>query len=774
MVILLECTHKRIESLKLPNKTLSEIIGWHFASRKLDEKIKWTYETKKFLEEDAAHFVLYAVDTDIVKCYCAPFLLGSPPSESKNIPYGVIFPPDQKNVQAASAITFIIAKYIFFSLNNDWPVLQLPTQAEETIRVYDAVAENAAIASEQFASISDLLDNVSQKFIKEINGKMNASKTEESNRDILEIINKLGELLTGKEADYLLEMRNYLQIISESTLISTDEASNIFKNKEEISGLGEALSSNNINDFINEYLDREQWIKYLVDDKNNLTKKKEEDAYALARLETINRKLAPLGGRLILITGAKSIINAAKNNKGDQFLKKYIRHFHSFLPLAFGYAEGTNEALDFILGYNALKDGDGDNKKDLDYDTLEEEWIEYRDKVIQSSLLNSNKLFSDILDALREKFAKGTSKENFASELIKASENIKKEMITLRTTLIAEFAKVGISSLQIGKRSPYRNAPNVKFDSYTNANNLFKLFLKDGDLSSINLGIELEKLKKDCISQEIGINDLGYLYFLITAAIFAALNRWNVTEDMAGYAVMIAEKKPITKAHSSISGREAYYLLASAKRLNAHDIKDFEKVDDLLNKANEALELDKKNRPDLNITKCRFDSERIATEISKWHYQLDKNITIKIPDSFIEEIYSRLEEVQKKDSDDLSTIVQYAINGLQALSLYLLSIGDNLSRDKIVEILTRYANEINAFNGIESLLDKKIQKTYLMEAYWLFGNIIHNIESQNITITKEKIDYFFGKVKFIAKYDESRFPNLHNLCIKIYVTFEGV
>ena len=144
---------------------IKDYIDWTLASIRLEEKIKWTHETKRFLEEDKSHFVLYAVDTDIVKCYCNPAQQGNGSSEEKSIPYGVIFPPEKNDKQAASAITFVIAKYIFFILNKEYPIFQLPTQAEETKRVYEAVASNASLARDAFGNIADGLQGISEKVI---------------------------------------------------------------------------------------------------------------------------------------------------------------------------------------------------------------------------------------------------------------------------------------------------------------------------------------------------------------------------------------------------------------------------------------------------------------------------------------------------------------------------------------------------------------------------------------------------------------------------------
>lgn len=746
-----------------PKNAIKDYIYWILASRNLEEKIKWTNETKRFLEEDESHFVLYAVDTDIVKCYCAPAQQGTGNSEEGSIPYGVIFPPEQKDDQAASAITFVIAKYIFFILNNKYPIFQLPTQAAETKKVYEAVARDASLARDAFGNISDELKNISEQVIKNLE---NTIIKEEEDNDILEIIDKLGELLTDSKTDDLLEMKNYLQILSDSTLISTDDAAEIYRNDKDLSIISEALVADDIEDWLYEYEYKEEWINILFNEKSSINsyqaKKLEADAYALARLETINRKLAPIGGRMILITGANSIIKAAKEREND-FLKKYIRHFHSFLPSAFGYAENSNDTIDYILGFRALNSDETENKNDFAIKDLEKEWIEFRDKTIQSSLINSNQLFSDILETLRRKLASKTSKKEFAKELKEASINLRQELLMLRVSLVASFARAGILRLQTGKRSLVRNPPNIQFDSLSNANSLFKYFL-DRDLSKIDLSKALDDLEQDCISKEIGINDLGYLYFLVTATIFASLNSWKAAEDMAGYAVMIAEEKPKTKSNSSISGREAYYLLAISKRLNAYSANELKDIEQLVDKALLALNEDKENRPDIKINPYRFNVEKIALQMAKYHFLAKQGEPVEAYND-IEKIYMQFEEIKRKAPEDFLTIVKYAINGLQAVSLACM----DLSIEDVKKIIRIFTDEINEFLEIESEINdnEKVQKTYLMEAYWLFGNIAQDVMLENSRFDEKKIERLFRKIEPITHYDESRFNKLKKLCIQM-------
>ncbi len=743
---------------------IKDYIDWTLASFNLEEKIKWTNETKRFLEEDESHFVLYAVDTDIVKCYCAPAQTGTGSFEEGSIPYGVIFPPEKKDDQAASAITFVIAKYIFFILNNKYPIFQLPTQAAETKRVYEAVARDASLARDAFGNISDELKNISEKVIKNLE---NTISQEDDDSDILEIIDKLGELLTDSKADYLLEMKNYLQVLSDSTLTSTDDAAKIYRNDKDLSIVGEALVADDIEDWLYEYEYKEEWIDILFNEKRSINsyqaKKLEADAYALARLETINRKLAPLGGRMILITGANTIIRAAQEKEND-FLKKYIRHFHSFLPGAFGYAENSNDAIDYILGFRALNSKKTETENNFAIKDLEKEWIEFRDKTIQSSLINSNELFSDILDTLRKKLASKTTKKEFAKELKKLSKDIKQEVLKLRISLVATFAKAGILMLKTGKRSPVRNPPNIQFDSLSNANSLFEHFL-DSDLSKTDLSKALKDLEEDCDSKEIGINDLGYLYFLVTATIFASIDRWKAAEDMAGYAVMIAEEKPKTKSNSSISGREAYYLLAISKRLNAYSVDELKDTELLVDKALSALNEDKKKRPAIKINPYRFNVEKIALQIARYHFLVKQGKDIEVYND-IKKIYKQFEEVKKKTPDDFPTIVKYSINGLQAISLACMT--KNLLPEDIKKNIEAFSTEINAFLEIEkSINNKRIQKTYLMKAYWLFGNIAKDLISENTRFDEEAIERLFRHLEPITHYDKSRFDKLKKLCIKM-------
>jgi hypothetical protein len=365
---------------------------------------------------------------------------------------------------------------------------------------------------------------------------------------------------------------------------------------------------------------------------------------------------------------------------------------------------------------------------------------------------------------LRKKLASKTTKKEFAKELKKLSKDIKQELLELRISLVATFARAGILMLKTGKRSPVRNPPNIQFDSLSNANSLFEHFL-DRDLSKIDLNKALDDLEKDCISTEIGINDLGYLYFLVTATIFASIDSWKAAEDMAGYAVMIAEERPKTKSNSSISGREAYYLLAISKRLNAYSVDELKDIEQLVDKALSALKEDKNKRPGIKISLYRFNVEKIALQIARYHFLVMQGENIEVYDD-IKKIYKQFEEVKRKTPKDFKTIVKYAINGLQAISLACMT--KNLLIEDIKKNIEAFSTEIDAFLEIEKSINnnKRIQKTYLMKAYWLFGNISKDLISGN-TRDEEAIERLFRHLKPITHYDESRFDKLKKLCIKM-------
>ncbi len=797
---------------------LSQAKEWLKKIKLLDEYVEMEQETRDFKSGGKDRFVLYAVDSDIVLCYSSPWIKG-PKTKSSLVPYGVIFPPDENDEEAASALTYTIARYIFFHLDPAWPIFQLPTHSTETSRIFDTVARQGNSSRMQATTLTDQLQAISEKSLENVGSETKKAfrtpsaidNSAEPGEIIKSILDKLKSFLINRGKSPVAEFEYYLELLIKWAILSTDDADDFFKKTEGLERLGKALIPEDIFDWIEEADDRKRWIVLLKaahsmkHDHPMKAVNLETDANALTRLNMINRKLEPMGGRMILITGSNTIHKAA-NEWGKGFSNKYIRHFHSFVPSAFRDVENTEEqaknekynVLRDILGYRALSKNQSPSKK-LDvrlrsvlkknknaFIDIKQDWISFRKQVTHSSLVLSDDSQTRMVaafESLRDSLNLNIQTTDFQQELGKFASNIRQEMLNTRLLLVDEFAKTGIEYLQTGKRSDARNPPIIRFDSYKNADHLFSLFRGSSDLKKILIKDELDKLKEDCLSDEVGITDLGYLHFLVFSSIFATLNRWSIAADLAWHAIEIAKQKPATKTNSNVSGREAYYLLAVALRINAGNLDDFELAGKMLDSADEALTQDIASRPALKISPYRFDAERIAIEVGKLHFQSLKNDKYPdIPEEILDRIESGLNNEQQQNKKDDALIVKYAINGLQMISLLLQK--ENISMTKecvkvdFLQAIKKYQDKIKMFYDIMERAfpdgsNNNLQKTRLMKMYCLFADILLTIiNTEQKTGLQEKFNSEFTDMNIeqakSTVYDIHRYTKLREQCLDIF------
>ncbi|OIO68232.1 MAG: hypothetical protein COW19_03165 [Zetaproteobacteria bacterium CG12_big_fil_rev_8_21_14_0_65_55_1124] len=788
---------------------LSQAKAWMVFAERLNEHVSLDRKTANFLAEDPDHFVFYAVDTDVVMCFTSPWNLGLGSSKSSNspsakqMPYGVIFPPDQGDAEAASGITFAIAKYVFFHLS-DWPLFQLPTHAEETRRVFDAAAYKAIGYNESVRTMQEQLnilteatkptekkiDNMIEQLAKEMDQGGSTLR-----RQVVNILDQLEPLVIGREKSAAVEMERYLRLLLEGSLVSTDETQQLIDDSEGLSDVLAALEKpQGLFEWIEESGEEIGWMKSLEEEHARYTGKKqgivqiEADAKALARLSVINKKLEPLGGRMILISGAAAIHRAAKSKDGN-FHEKYIRHFHSFVPQAFLEAEkNLNSSADKIsgnvrdtFGFRTLtRRPTSGNKSEVlsksrfshllsgdhePFKKIEDDWVDFRKRIIRSAVTNA---ISQQFYLVREAANSESGDEHRLKEMLKVlGRKIQEDVWKERLSLAAEFAATGVEFLLTLGVASARNPPDVKFESYVNANRLFQTLRSATNLINLDPPFreQLKKLEGDCVSKEVGLNDLGYVHFIVFAGIFAAANRWGITADLASNAIEIANTNPSTKKGGGISGREAYYLKSSALRLTAKNTKDFEEARKALQQARNALEQDKKRG--VHISKLRFDAEEIATEIGEWHFLAVREKLPFIDACNFEKSSDLLDQVLQYQNDDYPLLIQCSVNGIQMASI-LMQVDQ-----QILENSPLFLERVKKFRQvmIDTLRQEgegKVRKTYLMKTYGMFADILLNRCSEiKSPVNKNKLHQLFLNPDISTKYDLKRYSALRELCQKL-------
>lgn len=797
--------------------------SWLKKARRLDQHIFLEEETQRFLNTDDSRFVLYSADTDIVMCYTSPWMLSSgskgkaASAGQSTKAYGELFPPDENDPKAASSLTFALAQYLFFEHNNHWPVFQLPSHSSETDRVFSVAASRARLdnmrAKENLSllqtwaeateeQISRFVDKnaVDAQFMEEL-GKANKASTLQ-HEDLAQILTQVEQFVVNRDKSPTAEIDRYLSLLLKGALVSTHEATGIAD--DEPDGVAEILKQlsreGTISEWIAEISSRDEWVNRLNkahganDSKNKsdnrLSNKILTDANALARLEILNKRLEKLNGRLIFITGADTILNTAEKYD-PKFRNKYIRHFHSFVPHLLAKAKNTlpevkNVAgISDFLGFRALayprefspKKVTGSISQLLEtnpdpFSDIQEEWIGVRDKMILSSMTNSkasgNELENILLNQI-SKLKKNISDHDIGSQfkesLKKFVRKLRKSLMEEKLSLAAEFATTGTEFLLAQGVSKERNPPDVCFDSYKNAHELFAVLKENDYLKDLqpNLRERLKSLKEDTKAQEPGINDLGYLEFLVFSGVFATAGRWNIATELAGYAVDIAETNPETKSGSHISGREAYYIQASAVRLSARYLEDYSVARELLKKAKRALAEDKAGRPELVMDSLRFDAEEIAVLVSELHHSSMKHNIHPIKEDAENGLVTAFKLWGKPKASPNNSVVelQLRVNILQLISLILQN-QPTTEREGFIQAVQDCFNEINVF--FEDELNSLVRKTNLIKAYMYFAGCFLRAVGKLPTSSKiENLDNF-RSIKGATVYDEDRYRKLHEQC----------
>lgn len=801
--------------------TETKLREWIHSAGRLDHYSSRTDETERFLEEDENHFVLYAVDTDIVMCYTSPWVLGR--SSNKNsVAYGEIFPPDGEDNHAASAITYTIARYIFFELNNTWPIFQLPAHSHETKSVFAEVAYKASLANDMYHDKVSQLEIAAEKSIDEVLSHSawrqgtpghrsilmafqteNGSKEENvSPADLTVLLDELETLIIERGKSPVEEIRRYLSLLLEGTLISTEDAPALGEGEPD--GINEIMAAvsgrGTIHEWVREFEEREFWSQKLRGKTKPKGRRKykhkgrnvQDDANALAWLSTVNHRLERFGGRMVLITGAQNIIETVgkagvANEIDPSFGNKYIRHFHSFIPQAF-VAMDDDDAEDFFAFRSLVHEKARSPiekrritraiRKTLENDgnsihELADRWRDYRDRVVLNAAVGAEETESDLSELFRAARRAVTDDQvppqSVSETLGNLSSKLREDIARYRIELAEEFAGTGVEFLLALGINTARNPPDIRFDSYKNAAKVFRILLSADRLDGLQPPFRelLESIKNDCISKNTGANDLGYLNFLVFAGVFASAGHWSVTAEISGYAVDISKLKPRTKSGSGITGREAYFLKAVATRISARGIADFDSSRKLLRKAISALRKDKIERPDLQISDLRFRAEMLATDVGEWQFT---SVNQNLNDHILESLPIALNLIEEaRNEKDETVLLQNAVNGLQLVSLYLLHDLKPSGDVVLIESTQSFLKAISeVFNSSAELPEIGLRKTDLIKAYELFAKVLLGHPEAK----KDDVIAFFEMLDLksaITKYDSKRFARLKGLCIELSI-----
>lgn len=377
-----------------------------------------------------------------------------------------------------------------------------------------------------------------------------------------------------------------------------------------------------------------------------------------------------------------------------------------------------------------------------------------------------------------------------------------------------QFSGLGASSLLDAHKNGIRNPPDLMFDSLPITDSIFRDLARPRRVfhTARDFAARFEMIAEEAYSPTSDDDDdyrqLCYLKYLVLGALFASANRWVVAGQHASNAAQIVERArlagspvQVKKPKTNISGREAYYLMAVARRITAHQDDDFVEAFKLLRKAASCLEEDQSGRVEIDIPKIRFTSEELALELGRYYNAREDNTDLPCDTEFerVQSAARRLLLRMSLSSQDSpgaghsftvrrTTRTNIAVNLVQVAVIVEfrrrsqfrredeISISEEVLRsalDEIIEhtdirhVLTKIGIQ---HNFEDSLSDKEVMCSPLTLIYFVVGCAL--LDDPRIWVPTEtgQIDTIFSQNREavqITRYDRNRYRRLKKLALEI-------
>lgn len=406
---------------------------------------------------------------------------------------------------------------------------------------------------------------------------------------------------------------------------------------------------------------------------------REHDAKAIINLYILNARLKNqnTGWRAIFITGAQGLAEACygrfpnvpgvDQEVADKFSQKFVRHLWAYTTEALleperegrrrfiNWLDGllASEALttrfneegltDLVLNPSVSVLGKNGQEKNAGKRTLKsvlQDWNALTEQAVAKHRLESLEVNTDEALRLQHRIVSivgqwykdlgGDSWENLIGI-------IREEYHRAKDRTFLEFSSIGKDAIFQAHGIRQRNPPDLAFASLPNTNRIFQRLLDVRKYSSQEFSDDYKAIAEDCRdSREDGDDrQLSHLRFLVLGAAFAAANKWGVALSQGKRAISIIERSrsstfwpiPVKSQQPGapktfMSGREAYFLCASATRVIAATADDLDAALELLRKSEGALAEDKEHEGAEQVTYVRFKCERLALALT--HYYLER------------------------------------------------------------------------------------------------------------------------------------------------------
>lgn len=596
--------------------------------------------------------VLYCIDTNVLQLYLTPSRMG-PRADDGGGGYGLVFPDDDD--QTASALAAALSRYIFFDLadadaNDDRiPLIILPGYEQESRKVYNTLEDRCKGFIDEIKSsrtaLASSLDELSNSIDNE--GEIDRLFKELfSDANPLHAFNRFNHLIHAGRIGRLAPL--IPKIVSKWGLPGECE-------------VAKALSApNTVIDKVFEGVFRREWAARFktARSEQNLA----NDVNALGRLTLINAYLKKMKSRLVLITGDQAMHKTARDFKPDyldgrDFAHVYLRHPRAFLS-----------STQIIARIERPQDSEGGITSDLVVnwlDSLLSRFVEYdgptlnslreiafgTSNAIKKEILKSNFDESTVIESLKQEWSSHAyelRKQHASTSSIARGEmerllgkkkmrNYQEILDELDRTLLERseetwqgfFRAIVRTGFDLflangdGDQIRHRNPPAIAFDSFkhTSAFVCRALGNRDGYDLRGDLDNSLPAIRDEDPS--------GYSEMLAYATLYSFRGNWYVAKLLAERAISIAERLQAGakilaekgRFARHISGREAYYFAAVAKRNCARTVEELRGIDDLLLKAEQSLDKDLKREQPTHLCPMRFKVEAIALLLTNFLFR---------------------------------------------------------------------------------------------------------------------------------------------------------
>lgn len=584
-------------------------------------------------DEDDESKVFYAIDTNVLYMY-----LDSGETPQK-IEYGTVFEEDRD--ETAAFLTSVISHYIFSVLGGagQTPLLLLPGHDGEALRYFDRIVSMAALEP-----VSG--EPVRQRLLEFIQAAREADPAD------IERLVEYGRLEVRR---YLYQAQGpaecfarFKRMLEQDVVRALDGVAGHPKFQSLAESLRGTEADLRAGHSVRQMFKLAQLRKAWSDRLHKTSKQSgiEVDAMALARLELINQALEPLGKRLILITGAPSMLEVTDGYRPDfcpqhrTFADLYIRSPRAFLaapevikPCArqLNSDEPVSDWLNaYLAGFLPSQGADLQDLKrivsigpgDKELRASIEDALSSDPRIVESrksswaahvdSLRSAHSTISPIaMNSIDSLVGQPSGRAGLEALLSYVVNHIEESW----DSFFEVIARSGFEFIHYATDPdlPYRRTvPPVTF----NRNPKMSAFALRAATRTIVQNVEMRGEEstgfadlKHAFEDIRRADDTGYSIAIFMSLLFAYADRGMVAFDLAERAVEIFERQPAAGLSSGVTGREAYYLSAALYRPLVKDPGDFDDVVDRLKQFDRARRRDRKDEPGEPGTGLRFRAE---------------------------------------------------------------------------------------------------------------------------------------------------------------------